>query len=206
MFSKGYHRLPIFEGASMINLFTQSQFLKFLDENIDLLGDLAEKNCYDLHLGTLQVDKIIQISSDQPAIEAFRKMQQHNLSAIAVTDEKTGLLCGQLSASDLKGLGTGKRDSDYTLRSLLLPLSIFLPFLRNMQGKPQNYMVWVSPELSLQEIIQHMIQHEVHRVYVLHDEWSLQHKGSTLPISPFELVGVISITDVAQSICDGQYD
>jgi len=199
LFSCGFHRVPIYEGKNFFNLFTQSQFLRFLADNLYLLSDFGDKSCIELQLGTLSSkrDQIIQISPSEPAIEAFRMIRKYNLSAVAVVNEE-GYFIGQVSASDLKGLAIGGLDSDYTLRSLLVPLSQYLPNLRKSQNKEPDYMVWVSSTLSLNNLILYMNKHEMHRVYVL-ENTSEKEKGKRLvPCS--KLLGVISITDVAKMI------
>ena len=67
-------------------------------------------------------------------MEAFMEMHANKLSALAVVDDD-GKLCGNLSASDLKGFQLFFANFD----DLFKPVSEFLSAVRKMQGRAGNH-------------------------------------------------------------------
>lgn len=184
-FGQGIHRLPVYRKGKMINVFTQSQFLKFLHKHPELIDDIGNKTCQELGLGTTEEkgQEIIKVSFEQTALEALRMMQEHNLSALAVVDKEGHLFC-QISAGDLKGLSTSQNDSEFTLRTLSLPIKKFIEVVRKVNHLKKNFIVWITPSTSFYKLIDHMVHNSVHRVYLI-DNYT-------------NLCGIISITDIAK--------
>lgn len=183
VFAHGVHRVPVVKSEEpniVINILTQSATNAFLAKNPELyLGDLAEKTLTEL--GLIQgEDKIVSVTDDTVAIDAFILMHEQGLSDVAVVNSR-GVFQGCLSASDLKLI------KDYKFRSLLLPVMDFVRAVRQEEGRIfKNFLVHCSPDTSLAEVIRRLAKELVHRVFVVNDA--------------MKPVGVVSITDISRIV------
>jgi len=185
IFSKGVHRIPVVdENQKVTNVFTQSQFLKFLVEHSNVFGPDCDKTALELGLGVSQAkhNEIVKISQDIPAIHALKLIVEKNLSAVAVVDKK-GQILSQFSASDLRGLNPNI-SAPFSIRKLILPVSKVIQIVRKENHQKKNMLVWCLPNSKLMNIVEHIYNNKVHRVYLL-DSYT-------------NLYGVISITDIAK--------
>jgi CBS domain-containing protein len=110
-FARGVHRIAVHESPSpdapITHIFSQSAFLRFLSENLWVLGALGDKTAVELGLGsTAARDHLVTVQNTTPVIAALRLMDAKKLSAVAVVDEE-GHLFSQFSASDLRQLSLG---------------------------------------------------------------------------------------------------
>jgi CBS domain-containing protein len=122
---------------------------------------------------------LITCSPETSVMDAFLLMNFHQLSAIAICDSD-GRLVGNLSASDLKGLEMFERD----LSALKKPVLEFVNNIRQLQGRPENFLAFCLPHQETLSIIRKMNKEIVHRVYIVDSELSMK------PL------GVASITDM----------
>jgi len=189
MFARGIHRIPIVDKTNgIINIFTQSQFLKFLAQHEELLVNIGDMSAMDLDLGISEArhNLIVRVTEDTPAIDAIEKLGRLKLSAVAVVD-KEGKLVSQFSASDLRGL-CSNMVCPFNLRKLRRPITQVIESIRKETGQKKNFLVWCLPGSKLRNIIQLIYENEVHRVYMI-DNYT-------------NLYGVISITDIAKLLSD----
>ena len=95
--SGSVHRVPVVnEEGRVIKIISQSSIIEWFSHH---LGEVhASQTVNELKLGSRPV---ITVRRSLPAIEAFKLMETHNLSGLAVVDED-GSLIGATSARDLK--------------------------------------------------------------------------------------------------------
>jgi CBS-domain-containing membrane protein len=101
---------------------------------------------------------------------------------VAVVDKK-GQMLSQFSASDLRGLNPNI-SAPFSIRKLTLPVSKVIQIVRKENHQKKNMLVWCLPNSKLMNIVEHIYNNKVHRVYLL-DSYT-------------NLYGVISITDIAK--------
>jgi CBS domain-containing protein len=126
-------------------------------------------------------EKLVTLNGKESALRSFQKMHENKLSAIAVVDD-SGKLTGNLSASDLKGFQLFLED----FKDLLQPVSQFLGIVRKKQGRNENFVVAVPPNLPMKDLIYIFNEEIVHRAYIA-DE-------NNKPI------GVFSLTDLMKQL------
>jgi len=185
LFAKGVHRIPIVDDTNgILNIFTQSQFLKFLVEHEELFGALASVSAMDLNLGVSEAkhNEIYRVNETTPAIDAIQMLYDKRLSAVAVVDAE-GLLVSQFSATDLRGLSPSLM-APFNFRRLNEPIKEVIDIIRKETKQTKNFLVWCLPGSTLFNIAKHIHANRVHRVYLI-DNYT-------------KLYGVISITDIAK--------
>lgn len=92
------HRLPVSKGGKVENVLTESAVLSFFESHLEQLGSIIH-----MTLKELELDKkdVLSIKSTDKAIEAFKLMAKHKISAVAVVDEN-GQLLSSITAKDLR--------------------------------------------------------------------------------------------------------
>lgn len=180
IFQKGAHRLPITnEDGVIVNLISQTDVLRFLMSQRDYYDNIFESTVEDLKLGR---HLALTCHQDQTTLAALQKMQQGNISALAIVNNANELV-GNLSASDLKGAVIINDDpGSEPLGCLLLPVLAFL----HQNGKKHITPSSCTHKSTLGTIIEQMLDHGYHRVWVVD---SANHVKS-----------IISITDVMRAV------
>jgi CBS-domain-containing membrane protein len=105
MFATGIHRVPILdEEGSLLLTVSQSSLIRQLANHLHQgkLKQYGEKNLKDYVLGQ---EKPVTISKDATVNDAINSIVENGVSALPVVD-KDGVLVGNFSASDLKGMVT----------------------------------------------------------------------------------------------------
>jgi CBS domain-containing protein len=120
--------------------------------------------------------KIMTVNRDTKVIDAFIQMHSMKLSAVGVVDNQ-GKLCGNLSASDLKGWHL----FEPRLRHLLRPVGAFLKHIRKFQFRSGEHVVALNNKNTWGDLLRTFQKNSVHRVYLVDDN--------------FKPAGVISLTD-----------
>lgn len=112
------HRILIFDERGIVtNIISQTDVLRYIYKHMESLGRLRYQTVHQLELSTKPV---LVAQANLPALEAFRKMNEENVSGVAIVDSVDGKLVANLSISDLRGL------TPAIFGSLALPLSEFL--------------------------------------------------------------------------------
>lgn len=92
------HRILVLgDQGQLINIITQSRIMRLLTLVIDNLQVCAVPVA-DLGIAVKQV---VSVREDEMACDAFQKMKQNHISAVAVVNAR-GQLIGNISASDVK--------------------------------------------------------------------------------------------------------
>jgi len=162
------HRVPVISrgDGTVQDIITQSMMIDFLWQNINQIGTAASTKVSQFDKSTTPVHTIHQSSK---AIEAFREMVNGGVSGLAVIDTQ-GKLVDNISMRDLRGLGWEPSSfwrlwytvSDFKLR--LKEETTFIP------EKP----VVVTPDNTLNDVVEHMATKHIHRVFVVDDTKSMK--------------------------------
>jgi len=144
-------RVAVVAGERVIHVLTLTDILKYL-LNKRLIDSVLQQEVESLHSDHKAV---IKIKNSEPTNKALKLMKQNNINGVAVVDQQDRIV-GNISASDLKSI---KFDSTLmpTLRS---PIQQFL------QDR-QKIIYSVAPHSKIEEVMNSMISHRVHRMYVV---------------------------------------
>jgi len=170
LFGLGVHRVAQLDlRGTVSNIISQSDVVKYLHANINLLGEQANKSISELNM--ISADKqLVVAQADQSAISAFKLISDNLVSAVPLID-KQGLLVGTLSVSDLR-----------LVQDDLSPLILSsLQYKAIQEPRPA---VVCTPNATLGSVIATLANSNVHRVWVVDEQQK--------PVS------VISITNVCE--------
>lgn len=175
--SKGFHRilvrLPIDSGQSdtaesELRIVSQTDILR-----CGLLFDCSAK--WGMSVVELGLEKanVISMTSDETALQGFKRMATRDVSALAVVSAETGKLLTVLSSSDLRGL-----TSNLMMR-VNMPV---IQFLKETRHGRIRKAVCIAAGVTLREATHKIVFGGVHRVFVTDSD---NHP-----------IGVLSATDV----------
>jgi len=163
-------RVAVVNSSEVKNTLSQSDIISFAIDNLNSIDPtILNKTIYEL--GYL-VRTTIMARIDTPFIDALELLFQNKISGLALVDQDFRF-CGNLSASDLRGLKP---------TSFEFFTSSTLSFL--CKGVDQEYKgsISVLPTSNLTEVLQTLSRNHIHRVYVTKDNGYL--------------LGVISLIDI----------
>lgn len=169
LFGLGVHRVAQLDlQGTLTNVISQSDVVKYLHNNIDLLGDQAVKPINELNM--ISTDRLVVAQADQSAISAFKLLADNLVSAVPLVN-KDGALTGTLSVSDLR-----------LIQDDLSPLQLSALQYKSIQEPIPS--IVCAPNTTLGSVIATLANSNVHRVWVVDDQQK--------PVS------VISITNVCE--------
>jgi len=144
---------------NLLNIVTQSQLLRFVQENLDLLGPKANKPVGKI-AGALK--EVYKVNQSLPAIEAFKVMNGTDVSGLAVIDDD-GRIVDNISLRDLKAMAP---DAGLFWR-LFGTTKTFLEKLQaeRLGGRPYSVQV-CSTDDTLGDIIKRLVDQKIHRIYI----------------------------------------
>jgi len=155
LFGLGVHRVAMLDmRGALANIISQSDVVKYLYSNIQLLGEHADKPISNLKM--VSAEQLISASSDQTAVSAFKLLAQNFISAVPIVDS-TGVLTGTLSLSDLK-----------LLQDDLSPLLFSTAQYKSIKESMPS--VVCTPETTLGAVIGLLASNNIHRVWVVDSE------------------------------------
>ena len=93
-----------------MNFLTQSAVVDFLAKNVSKLGNVVDKTVGEMLLGCKPV---VKVNINHNAIDAFKLMAEHKVSAVAVVDDENHLI-SNLSARDIRVSTKFQRPSHLT--------------------------------------------------------------------------------------------
>jgi len=180
---KGLHRIPVIDSnRNLITVITQSQIVKLLNSNLNLLG--AKKN-KPVVMMDRYLEDVFTVHEDQTAMEAFRMMVEKGVSGLAVINSE-GKLSGTISHRDLKAVSVDTR----MFWRLFQTTKNFLLKIRKENnetgGDRPRSVVTVKSSDTLETVIKGLAEHNVHRIFITDDNK--------------KPVGVISLKDVLYEI------
>lgn len=167
-------------GKHTYRLISQTDVLKHLWKNSkNIEPRILKSKLQELGLVNPSGSVVYTISTQDRAIEGFKKMFAHMVPAIAVVNEEKKLV-STLSASDLRGVSSEK------LENLLSPV---MDFLQIQLGEKPPVPVTVTSTSSLEDAILKCLTAKIHRVWVVN--------------SAQEPIGVVSYSDMIKSVLYG---
>lgn len=172
---------------SLNNLITQSRIVECLVQLFEVspsLGVLGKQTVQDLGLG--KKDKLLSISTDKRAIDAFRAMCDNNISGLPVLGTD-GKLVGNISETDLQAI---QSNAQY-LKMLYLPIHEYLDLMhKHHSEEPRNYrmrpVVKCEGVDTFRQVVERIVENKVHRCYVVD--------------SAGKLIGLISLHDILATL------
>jgi len=185
--STGTHRIAVQDSLSafpkLAYILTQSALIRWLADHLQLLGNVVNKTIKQLKLG-LKI--VISVSSEEAAIEAFKLMARHKITAVAIVSPE-GQLLANLSAKDIKVV-----DTHSLLGSLYKSTLQYVGAAHEMEPNIPAPIIYCKATNTLGEIISRLAVLKRHRLYVV-DE-------SKRP------VGLITLGDIVREILDHEED
>lgn len=179
---KTIHRLCVFDNNEFVGMFSFSDALKFVADNIVELGDLLSPT-----VSTLQLSSAVTIAGNRPVIDALALMTAKKISSVAVMED--GELLTAITLTDVKTFVKLKKNNLDTMR---IDCREFASHVRALQalddekGRETFPFFAVHPETTLKSTTAKLAATRAHRLFVVND--------STEP------VGVIQIEDIFNAI------
>jgi len=191
LFTVGVHRILVDFGQNKVGVLSQSDVVRFIHANQAQLSELYQMTVADIVIPFNKNDdnnndgkQLITIPVESTAAQGFRKLWQSfnmNIQAAPVVDSSNRIVA-TLSVSDLRGI------TKESFKNLLLPV---LDFLRTRgELKPP---VVCTPKDTLAAVVQKIIQHKIHRVWVVKDEQSL------------DFVNIVALSDIIKTFAPFRY-
>jgi CBS domain-containing protein len=198
MVRNNFHRVAIVQPNTkkLESILTQSMLISWLRQNKPLLGTLRTTLVSDILEQLPNASKLISVNQSEKAINAFNQMAASKVSGLPVVDEE-GLLVNSISIRDLRTVGT----SGEFFHRLFRDIKQFKQLAREEHLKlaPRTHYstkqvprsgLFVTPEDTIENVLDKMYDGNVHRVYVCNDR--------SLP----KPVSVISQVDVLRMVLD----
>jgi CBS domain-containing protein len=156
----------------LLRFITRTDILKFFTLNFELFNNAFDVSIQDSGCST---NDIFVVPTSKIAIDCFRDIASHRISAVAVINEE-GILVDNLSARDIRLI------MDDPQNTIQLPIGIFL-------GKKQaSGFVTCKADESMRHACNLMMESKSHRIWLVDD--------NGIP------TGVLSLSDVVRFIKD----
>jgi CBS domain-containing protein len=175
----GVHRLAVvgpYPTYELLGVLTQSDLLAFIWEQLGHEDAIFSKTVQQLELGKRHV---ICVPLHHKMADAWKTIKTTGVSGIAVVDAD-GILCGNISASDIK------LDKDFSIDSIVelsqKPVSAIVEQQKKKWAKKHAFPVTLTSSATVADVIKLVMDNHVHRVYVIDD-----HK---------QVIGVITLGDL----------
>jgi len=174
---KKIHRLALLDAQeTIVGIITQTDVIRYLWENSEDWFSKSKKI-----IGKMEYTKpVARCSQYTPAIEAFMRMHKEKLQALAMVDDYNRLV-GTISTTDLEVLG----DENVKFTWLLRPAKLFVKKVRDMEGKPEDFLVKCDVITEIGDAVKKLVEAKVHRVFIV---------DGNVPI------GVASLTDLIRAL------
>jgi len=168
------HRLPVIDlQGSFVGVISQSQVVNLINDHLHLFSMITNKTIIDMRLGIKQV---YSVKLSAPIKDAFKLMVDNKVSGVAVVEDNDNILCGNISASDIKVIVDGNEAGGFG--KLNLPVKELLG-----ETMTKKEPVAVSITTTISQVFKLMCEEKIHRTFVVKDRSK-------------ELVGVISLVDL----------
>jgi CBS domain-containing protein len=148
------------ESDQVIDIITGSMLLDFLWQNIEKVGDVAQRKVADFTIEPTEV--LATINKNTKAIVAFREMVRLEKSGLGVVDDN-GKLVDNISPRDLKGIHT---DANVFWR-LWSTITEYKKRERSEHDAKIPELTYVTNQDNLYTVVEKMATLHIHRVYVV---------------------------------------
>jgi len=149
------HRLAVTEKGKVVNILSQSDLIYWADANSDSIKAETRNLPVSGITGLIRVP--ISLRVDTPFSEALETLFRNRISGLALLDHQFKL-CGNLSASDLRGMNA--LGFDFFNGSVLQFL-----VKGTDTGKPK-VVTQIKPEDTFAEVLSTFTRDKVHRLYI----------------------------------------
>lgn len=196
LFATGVHRCWVIdEKQNLTHVVTQSALFRFLfsdkkwPEKHKIFEPLSKKTVKELKLGQQEKRKLVTVTTDTQAIDAFKTICDNKVSAVGILSSESGKLVGNLSASDLQGfldeelffLGSNVLEFQRVARKKKQAL------LKDNEKQLRNDVEGVCRSTStFSEMVERVIASRVHRIYIMTPE--------------LEMEGIVTLTDIFKKL------
>jgi len=125
---------------------------------------ITNKSVNDLRLG---IKKVISVNVSAPIKAAFKLIADCKISGVAITEDNSNILVGNVSSSDIKitGLYVNGKFVQGSFQKLNTPIKEILSETM-IKKKP----VVVHPNTSITEVFKTMSREKIHRTYVVKEK------------------------------------
>jgi len=148
--ASGVHRVPLLNSQYDLEyIVTQKLVVKFINDNIDALGE--KMNMPVKHMKDV-LNYVVTISDDQRVIDAFRLIKICKIGGVAVVNQK-GAIIGNISSLDIKKIASTARWAN----------RLFEKTAKFVGSDP----VYLLKSDTLQNAIHKFIHHKIHRLYIV---------------------------------------
>jgi CBS domain-containing protein len=160
MVRESAHRLIVVDSdGKLLRFLTQSAIIRFVGNNKEKFQSLLSKKLSAV--GLSKAVNVFTVKSGDKAIEAFKLMSTERVAAVGVVDDEDKLV-GNVSSRDLRMI----RDDAEFLHRLYIPLSGFLIKSQKQFNSP-DHIISVTAESSVEDVVDLVNKHHIHRVYVV---------------------------------------
>jgi len=172
------------ESQALMGQISQYGLLEFLwNSKTDMKTSFWDMKIYDIP--NLISKNVITVKLMSPIYEAFKTMRKQKICACGIVDDNTGKLVGNVSAADVKLLG-----SDLSFfQALAFTVNEYTKLEMEKTGRKDEVIaIKEGRNVTVGEVVQKLLKHRIHRLYITdaHDK----------------PVGVISMTDIIFAIAN----
>lgn len=160
------HRVPVVETVSgdVIGLLTQSRVLQFIYDNLEKVPTSIKNQTLSQWYTPKDTNfraAVETVLVTEQTFKAFRCLSQKEITGVAVVNSK-GILCGCLSASDLKR----SAETD-VLRDLYLPVGQYIA-----KQRPDQHTAVITCTLdeTNQQVLAKLVQNKIHRIFLVSED------------------------------------
>jgi CBS domain-containing protein/uncharacterized protein YunC (DUF1805 family) len=201
------HRFAVIDASGMVvDIVAQSDLAMYLRRNTDLLDQtVMNATVQSMQLGAQGGRRVVSVNASTPVVDCFYEMERANVQAVAIIDENTDALVGNLSETDIMTLKsdaygalalpvgeyllhahgiTNPKVPDIVDRSLYNPDSTV--FSAALANEGSRLVVTCEPTATIAEVMDAMHVKAVYRVWVVDD--------ARRPI------GVVALSDILAAI------
>lgn len=145
------HRFAVIDTSGLVtDIVAQSDIAMYLRRNIELLDpSVVNATVRSLNLGTQGSRRVVSVTASTPVIDAFYEMERQNVQAVAIIDDGTDALVGNISETDIMTL---KADA---YGALALPVGEFLIHAHHIVPKmpPESERGLYSPDSTVFSVV-----------------------------------------------------
>jgi len=161
IFKNRTHRIAVFGGEdNLLGILSQTDVMNYIATNRDKFPNINLEE--SLHQ-RLNFNEVVTVNTQELAIDAFLKIHNSVISAIAIVNEQHEMV-GALSAADVEFA----IESDFVI--LLKPVGEFVKEIRDKQNRPADYIVGCPPNAKFNEALSLLNKEKVHRLFVLDEK------------------------------------
>lgn len=175
------HRIAVLDRSrNVVGVLTQSKVMEWINDHLVMLAWARDTPIWKIRPYSL----LVSVRESEPAIDAFRLMEEKNISGVAVVNDR-GELTDCISIKDLRGIGPSER-----FYKLFDSVDDFKDSIKDDYADAPWSAQYVLRTATLEQVIRKLVSEKIHRVFVVDNE------ADRRPID------VISQTDVLKYLLD----